>query len=99
MVRSLTVRDTRTSPSAAASMTRDAMWTARPLRSDPRSSTSPVWTPARVRTPRAPTCSLVASAHETARPGLSKRASIPSPVCFTTTPRWRATSWRQTSSK
>jgi hypothetical protein len=49
--RSLTVDETITSPGPAVSITRAAMFTPIPVPSSPRSSTSPVWSPARISTP------------------------------------------------
>ena len=71
--------ETRTSPGSAHAATRDAMCTASPPRSAPRTSTSPVCTPARICNPRDRTASAAASAHRTADTGRSNDREEPIP--------------------
>jgi hypothetical protein len=95
--RSFTVLETSTCPAPASAETRAAMFTAIPPRSFSNISHSPVWTPARISTPSAPTAWCSASAQPTARAGPSNVAMKPSPNDFTSTPRQRwislRTSW------
>ena len=62
VVRSLTVRETHTSPGPARVAMREPMLTPMPPTSSPRRSTSPVCTPARISTPRESTASRIAHA-------------------------------------
>ena len=73
---------------------RAAMWTANPPRSASRTSTSPVWTPARIWSGSDPIASTMARAHRTAAIGRSKDAKKPSPVVATSRPPKRASSPR-----
>jgi len=90
--KSVTVRETSTSPVPASDDTRCPMWTAMPPISSPRVSTSPTCSPALTSMPRARTASQIAIAHLIARAGPSNVASRPSPVGFTFRPRNRSSS-------
>ena len=86
--------ETRTSPAPAAALTRAAMWTARPPRSSPLTSTSPVWTPARICTPSDSIAPATSRAQRTACVGEANDAKKPSPVVATSRPPYRSSCTR-----
>ena len=88
VVRSLTVRLAKTSPGPAKAAIRAAMWTAMPPMSSSRSSTSPVWSPARTDSPMPLASPPKLEANRAARAGPSKVARTPSPVVLTTRPEY-----------
>ncbi len=74
------------------------MCTASPPRSPSITSSSPVWRPARTCSPSDPMASATDAAHRIARAGPSNVARKPSPVRFTSRPRWRSSAWRNSAS-
>ena len=85
--RSLTVADTRISPSSAAAAIRAPVLTAIPATLSPRSSHSPVWTPARISRPPRVAALMISCAHLIARAGPSNEAKKPSPAVSSSRPR------------
>ena len=84
--RSLTVFDARISLDGALPAIRAATCTARPLRSFPRRSHSPVCNPARIVSPRPPRACRIARVHWIARVGPVKANTKPSPVVLISCP-------------
>ena len=81
------MREVSTSPGPARAATRAPMCIVTPARSVPRTSHSPVWSPARTSMSSARASRMIASADCTARAGPSNVATKPSPVVFTSRPR------------
>jgi hypothetical protein len=67
-----TISLTNTWPGSARSHTRLAMVTANPAMSSPRTSTSPVWTPARSSSPMSLAPARISAAQRSALPVASK---------------------------
>lgn len=80
--RSFTVLETRIVPGSDSAMIRATRCTARPLRSPPRRSHSPVWIPMRRSSPRAFASHSSVCAHSMAELGPVNARRYPSPVCF-----------------
>ena len=86
IMRSFTVLEARIWPFDARSIIRAPMWTAKPPKSDPRRSHSPVWTPTRISKFNCAKSERIAWAHWIARVGPVKAVMKPSPVVLMVCP-------------